>query len=142
MSLDCNNIHLLAYTNSISLYSTDWIRDSALTMQMLLEHYKDAQRGSSIADSLESTFKNYASFSASNQRLAGIGEPKFHVNGAPFTGPWGRPQNDGPAIRASLFIGFAREYIMNKGGDMDYVKKYLYVPDFDVPSGKYRLIAL
>lgn len=31
---------------------------------------------------------------------AGLGEPKFMIDGSAFTGPWGRPQRDGPALRA------------------------------------------
>jgi glucoamylase len=27
---------------------------------------------------------------------AGLGEPKFNVDETAFTGPWGRPQRDGP----------------------------------------------
>ncbi|PWN31058.1 Six-hairpin glycosidase [Jaminaea rosea] len=33
-------------------------------------------------------------------QTGGIGEPKFNVDGSPFTGSWGRPQNDGPALRS------------------------------------------
>src|SRR5699024_2503223 len=32
--------------------------------------------------------------------LTGLGEPRFNVDGTPFNGPWARPQNDGPALRA------------------------------------------
>ncbi len=37
---------------------------------------------------------------------AGLAEPKFNVNGTEFTGAWGRPQRDGPALRATALIGF------------------------------------
>src|SRR5688500_16671266 len=30
-----------------------------------------------------------------------LGEPKFQADGSAFNDPWGRPQNDGPAIRAT-----------------------------------------
>jgi glucoamylase len=29
----------------------------------------------------------------------GLGEPKFNIDGTAFTGSWGRPQRDGPALR-------------------------------------------
>jgi GH15 family glucan-1,4-alpha-glucosidase len=32
------------------------------------------------------------------------GEPKFNVDGSKFTEPWGRPQNDGPALRVITMI--------------------------------------
>lgn len=34
------------------------------------------------------------------QDLKGLGEPKWEVNSTPFMEHWGRPQNDGPALRA------------------------------------------
>lgn len=38
--------------------------------------------------------------------LEGLGEPKFEVDGKPFTGNWGRPQRDGPALRAITMANF------------------------------------
>lgn len=35
---------------------------------------------------------------------AGLGEAKFRVNETAFTEPWGRPQRDGPALRATAII--------------------------------------
>jgi glucoamylase len=37
---------------------------------------------------------------------SGLGEPKFMADETPFTGSWGRPQRDGPALRATALIGF------------------------------------
>ena len=34
----------------------------------------------------------------------GLGEPKFNVDETAFTGSWGRPQRDGPALRATTLI--------------------------------------
>jgi glucoamylase len=34
----------------------------------------------------------------------GLGEPKFMADETPFTGSWGRPQRDGPALRATTMI--------------------------------------
>jgi glucoamylase len=42
--------------------------------------------------------------------LSGLGEPKFEVDGTPFRGSWGRPQRDGPALRALTLINYLREY--------------------------------
>lgn len=41
-----------------------------------------------------------------------------------FEGNWGRPQTDGPPLRASTLIKFAEVLIEN--GEMDYVKKFLW----------------
>lgn len=37
---------------------------------------------------------------------AGLGEPKFNVDLTEFTGAWGRPQRDGPALRSIALIDF------------------------------------
>src|SRR5690606_8540189 len=53
-------------------------------------------------------------------------EPVFTVDGSVFSGPWGRPQNDGPAIRAIAFIEWAEQLL--KEGQRDLVLR-LYNPD-------------
>jgi hypothetical protein len=55
---------------------------------------------------------------------AGIGEPKFNVDGTAYTGSWGRPQTDGPAIRATVLIEFAN--LLLDSGETDYVTSTLY----------------
>lgn len=37
----------------------------------------------------------------------GLGEPKFLVDGTRFNGAWGRPQRDGPALRAIALITYS-----------------------------------
>ena len=39
----------------------------------------------------------------------GPGEPKFNVDGSVYELSWGRPQSDGPGIRASAMIHFSSE---------------------------------
>jgi len=34
----------------------------------------------------------------------GLGEPKYQVDGTRFNGAWGRPQRDGPALRALVSL--------------------------------------
>lgn len=52
-------------------------------------------------------------------------EPKFFLpNGSVYTGPWCRPQTDGPALRAAALIMFANTLLSN--GQGDYVRKYLW----------------
>jgi glucoamylase len=45
---------------------------------------------------------------------AGLGEPKFMVDLSQFTGAWGRPQRDGPALRAIAMISYAN-WLINNG---------------------------
>ncbi|CAE6473639.1 unnamed protein product [Rhizoctonia solani] len=60
----------------------------------------------------------------------GLGEPKFNVDGTPFEGDWGRPQRDGPALRAITLIRFAN-YLLDRGTNADhkFVSQFLYNQD-------------
>ena len=44
----------------------------------------------------------------------GLGEPKVNIDGTAFNEPWGRPQNDGPALRGlnmiAIFKLFKNDY--------------------------------
>src|SRR5207237_562886 len=53
-----------------------------------------------------------------------LGEPKYEVDGTIFTGPWGRPQNDSPAIRAVALLHFAETLLSE--GRADIVRDLLY----------------
>lgn len=44
-----------------------------------------------------------------------VGEPKFNVDGSAFTGGWGRPQNDGPALRVRTIKRFLDAYVAATG---------------------------
>ena len=74
-----------------------------------------------------------------------LGEPKFEANGTAFTGPWGRPQRDGPALRATALIAYSG-WLMANGGeknvsttiwpiisnDLNYVGQYWNQTGFDL----------
>jgi len=45
---------------------------------------------------------------------AGLGEPKYMVDLTQFTGEWGRPQRDGPPLRAIALMTYAR-WLINNG---------------------------
>jgi glucoamylase len=60
--------------------------------------------------SLQSDIQHTSNPSGTYDDLSGLGEPKFHVDGKPFTGSWGRPQRDGPALRALTLMHYLREY--------------------------------
>ncbi|KAI4923165.1 uncharacterized protein J4E92_007919 [Alternaria infectoria] len=46
----------------------------------------------------------------------GLGEPKFYPNGTAFTGAWNRPQQDGPALRATALIIYAKHLLAEEEG--------------------------
>ncbi len=84
-------------------YYYHWVRDAGLVMSTWLD-----VRSSGVADSvkalIDQNMKDYWQITLHHQTRssswADLGDVKFHVNGDLFTGDWGRPQNDGPAIRA------------------------------------------
>ena len=104
-------------------YFRHWIRDSALVMDVILQK---SQRAETYHERkiLNQLILKYMNFSIDSQNRAGLGEPIFEVSGLPFLGPWGRPQNDGPALRSIVFSKLALSLI--KDGKSDFVKKYLY----------------
>lgn len=85
-------------------YLYTWTRDSALTMKTIIDEFIAGNK------KLQATITNYIKAMAVEQTLtnpsgnfhsgAGLGEPKFLISIASFNGPWGRPQRDGPALRA------------------------------------------
>lgn len=98
-------------------YVYTWTRDSALTFKALVDQFIAGNSG------LESQIQNYISAQAYLQTVSnpsgslcngGLGEPKFNVDETAFTGSWGRPQRDGPALRATAMIAYAR-YLISKG---------------------------
>lgn len=129
-------------------YYYHWVRDAALT---LLTIQKLAEKEPSLWKHVE----DFAKLSRSHQLTnapGGLGEVKFHVDGSPFTAPWGRPQNDGPAIRALVLTQLANYWISTGRGhrvrqelydgafptntvlkaDLEYVSHYWTHPDFDL----------
>ncbi|KAJ3186793.1 glycoside hydrolase 15 protein [Irineochytrium annulatum] len=97
-------------SNVINNYFYHWIRDAGLVMSVVNSLYVDGD------ESVEALFADHQVFNHDLQNkplLSGLGEVKVHVNGDDYTGDWCRPQNDGPALRASSFIRFAKAYYEN-----------------------------
>src|SRR5438046_296817 len=91
-----------------------WTRDAALTMTWMIEAFVAGN------NSLESHIQNFVISQAQLQQVpnpsggpttGGLGEPKFNVNLSAFTGPWGRPQGDGSALRAIALIAYGNYLI-------------------------------
>lgn len=108
-------------------YYYSWTRDTAIVLKEIVLRYEE-----SYDPRLLTLIKQTISAAKIIQRssygsAADLGEPKYYVNGSAFTGPWGRPQRDGPALRATVYIRFALAYL-KVGGDeaVRYVKKVLY----------------
>ncbi|KAG8668132.1 hypothetical protein FPOAC2_10097 [Fusarium poae] len=98
-------------------YWYTWTRDSALTYKVLVERFMHGDK------SLQRKIDEYVSAQAKLQgttnpsgspESGGLGEPKFHVNLTAFTGSWGRPQRDGPPLRATALTLYA-EWLISHG---------------------------
>lgn len=98
-------------------YFYQWIRDGAITINSITHHLSDIGFNN---DSLQITIENYLQNSYHLQRVdnpsgkfdeinyLSLGEPKFMVDGTAFLDHWGRPQNDGPALRIISIDNFLR----------------------------------
>jgi glucoamylase len=110
------------------------VRDAALTADVLVSLYTgstdpaERQRYSTLLSAYrEFSLANQVTDNPSSAFGRGLGEPKFNTDGSAFRGPWGRPQDDGPALRALTFIRLAN-YLLD-GGDatqIALVKTKLY----------------
>ncbi|OKL59128.1 Glucoamylase [Talaromyces atroroseus] len=99
-------------------YWYTWTRDSALTLKCLADIFVTG-----TDSDLESIIKEYINAQSVIQGVSnpsgdfsdgsGLGEPKFNVDETAFTGSWGRPQRDGPALRATAMITYANYLISN-----------------------------
>ncbi|KAF1972154.1 glucoamylase I precursor [Bimuria novae-zelandiae CBS 107.79] len=100
-------------------YWYQWVRDAAITTNTLVDLYTEHPT-SEFSASLETILTAYTNLQTRLQRtanpsgtlddLSGLGEPKFHVDGSAFRGDWGRPQSDGPALRAITLMRYLRAF--------------------------------
>ncbi len=113
-------------------YFSHWIRDAGLVMNVVTSLY---EKSSNKADQLGyfKMLNDYIVFSRQNQLTpnrsgnpsdTGLGEPKFNMDGTAWNNDWGRPQNDGPAIRAITLIRLS--HILIAQGREDFVRQHLY----------------
>lgn len=97
-------------------YFYQWIRDGAITINSIINYLVDDKFQNKT---LQKTVENYLLNNYNLQRLdnwsgkfndslKNLGEPKFHVDSSPFNEVWGRPQNDGPALRIISIDNFLK----------------------------------
>ncbi|KAF4806039.1 Glucoamylase P [Colletotrichum siamense] len=131
-------------------YFYTWTRDAALTMKMVVDEFifgnKDLQVY--IEDYYHSQAILQTVTNPSGSLLAsgrGLGEAKYLVDGSRFNGAWGRPQRDGPALRAITLITYSHWLIQNGqeskvkdviwpiiANDLSYVGQYWNSTGFDL----------
>lgn len=129
-------------------YYFHWVRDGARTMRAFVHLYdvSDAAGRRAARAGYRTLLERYVTFSKLNQTTPtlsnGPGEPKYYVTGEAFSGPWGRPQNDGPAQRAFVLTRWA-QHLLGEGEEA-YVRSVLYdgkLPSFSVIKTDLEFVA-
>lgn len=129
-------------------YFYQWVRDAAITTSTLVDIYADDPI-SKISTLLSTVLDDYAALQSRLQHtsnpsgtfddLSGLGEPKFEADGSAFVGSWGRPQRDGPGLRAITLMAYVRAYnashpsLWAKGGANGFYKAF-YEPSMPANS--------
>ncbi|ORY81921.1 Six-hairpin glycosidase-like protein [Protomyces lactucae-debilis] len=97
-------------------YYYQWTRDAAIVMKPVVKLFAGGRKD------LESLIRAFIANTAKLQKVPnlsdgltegvsrGLGEPKFYVNGTAFNEDWGRPQHDGPALRALVIMEALRHF--------------------------------
>jgi glucoamylase len=120
-------------------YFYDWTRDGAIVMYPIVNLYEH-EKNPARKDFYFQLLMNYARANRQKQLTPnwsggpgdrGNGEPKWNMDLSPFNQGWGRPQNDGPALRARTLIAFA--FVLLKEGRSDVVRE-LYRSDLPAQS--------
>jgi glucoamylase len=110
-------------------YRYVWTRDAALVFKAIIDQFTsgaDTSLRSRIDDYVQSTpkFQALDTPSGSASSAQNLGEPKFNLDITAFTGSWGRPQRDGPPLRATALITYANWLISQ--GNQSYVTNTLW----------------
>ncbi|KAK0651308.1 glycoside hydrolase family 15 protein [Cercophora newfieldiana] len=131
-------------------YWYTWTRDAALVLKGIAEAFTHDYN-----TTLQRQVQNFVGSQAKLQGVsnpvgdlsngAGLGEVKFYVDLTKFTGEWGRPQRDGPPLRAIAMMTYAR-WLINNGytstardivwpvikNDLTYTAQYWNQTGFDL----------
>ncbi|CAI6331665.1 unnamed protein product [Periconia digitata] len=131
-------------------YYYTWTRDAALTFKALIDRFivtKDAYLQTHINDFItaQAALQTVSNPSGTFQDGSGLGEAKYKPDGTAFTGDWGRPQRDGPPLRATALIAYGKWLISNGyqdaatnivwpvvKNDLAYVAQYWNQTGFDL----------
>ena len=106
-----------------------WTRDAALTFKTIIDEFVFGNKALQpyIEDYLHAQAVLQTVSNPSGTLLpngAGLGEPKYAANGSRFNGNWGRPQRDGPSLRAVALISYSN-YLISQG-QRDRVKTEIW----------------
>ncbi|KAJ6584105.1 glucoamylase [Mycena vulgaris] len=98
-------------------YLFTWVRDSSLVFKLIIDQFTSGEDPALLGHihdfvTAESNLQQVSNPSGTIS-TGGLGEPKFNVDETAFTGSWGRPQRDGPALRATAMIAYANWLLKN-----------------------------
>tara|TARA_B100001094_G_scaffold100531_2_gene96654 strand:- start:5165 stop:6325 length:1161 start_codon:yes stop_codon:yes gene_type:complete len=93
---------IIASPSTIPPYKYHWIRDSALVMRVFIDMYSRTKE-SKYFEYIMNYIENENKVQELNT-ISGLGEPKINIDCKPYNGDWGRPQNDGPALRSIMML--------------------------------------
>ncbi|KAJ1338227.1 glucoamylase [Microdochium nivale] len=131
-------------------YFFTWTRDAALVFKAIVDRFVNKYDAG-----LQKTIQEYIAAQAKLQLVSnpsgsfsdgqGLGEAKYYVDMSPYTGGWGRPQRDGPALRAIAMIAYSKWLVANGytstarntvwpiiKNDLAYTTQYWSRPGFDL----------
>jgi glucoamylase len=106
-------------------YYYHWVRDAALVTNTIVQIYKNTDNvtlqeklSGWLIKSIEFTKK----IQSTPNKSKGLGEPKFGWDASAFNEDWGRPQNDGPALRAISYINLSN-LLIEEGNEAEALKE-------------------
>jgi glucoamylase len=119
-------------------YFYHWVRDAGLITEALMVYYETFATSSEKPEILQKLIEHFefndsiqmALVHSDNKTLTEQGEPKVFMSGVPFDGSWGRPQSDGPALRAISMLHLAA--ILKKEGRFEPLHLRFY--DARIPA--------
>jgi glucoamylase len=120
-------------------YKYHWIRDSALVMRVIIDMYQKTQEDKYlklIFDYIESEDKIQ-----NLNTLTGLGEPKIKIDGTCYNEPWGRPQNDGPALRGINMIRIYKILKDNYESICNKIIKNIIIRDINYIIENYKKVS-
>ena len=93
---------IVASPSNFPPYKFHWVRDASLVMRVPIDLYRKTKDHKYLL--MIFNYVENVTHIQNLETITGIGEPKVNIDGTAFNGNWGRPQNDGPALRALNFI--------------------------------------
>lgn len=132
---NCINGILCASPSELPDYRYYWIRDAALVYRCIIqEHLRTGMFLPEILNYIETETK-----AQKTKTLTGIGEPKFNLDISAFNEEWGRPQNDGPALRGMNMIKLSHFfYERNYSSLCDNIIRHVIETDLEYIVGCYN----